>query len=137
MINESEREREQSSRVCSFCRKPESDVGVLVEGATSESEASALICARCLDLCAKILTNEPTKPEAGIAMTAVPVPERVDLAVKNLSDQEFRVIELRYGLATGYEFSLEEVGRDLGITPERMAEIEAVAVAKLKSASEE
>ena len=47
------------------------------------------------------------------------LPSGSNEAVKNLSDQEFRVIELRYGLATGYECSLEEVGRDLGITPER------------------
>jgi len=137
MINESEREREQSSRVCSFCKKTEADVGVLVEGAASAGEASVLICARCLDLCAKILSSESPKPEAKIAMAvAVPPPEQIDDAVKNLSDQEFRVIELRYGLATGESYSIEDVARELQITPERVAEIEAGAVAKLKTGRE-
>jgi RNA polymerase primary sigma factor len=61
---------------------------------------------------------------------------RIDEAVRNLSDQEFRIIELRYGLADGYSYSRDEVAKLLEIPPEEVEEIEAGAVAKLKDAGE-
>jgi RNA polymerase primary sigma factor len=56
---------------------------------------------------------------------------QLDEAVKNLDDIEFRIIELRYGLADGYSYSHEDVAKELKITPEKVQEIEAAAVAKL------
>ena len=59
--------------------------------------------------------------------------QEIDDAVRSLSDQEFRIIELRYGLADGQSHSREEVGALLELSPERIAEIEAGAVAKLQA----
>jgi RNA polymerase sigma factor (sigma-70 family) len=123
-------------RFCSFCKKSEADVGRLVEGPRSDGEGSAFICADCVELCSSILEQEMHKGESGGAETAAALGQLIDEAVSNLSDQEFRVVELRYGLATGSSYSLEEVGRDLGISPEQVAEIEAGAVAKLKAGRE-
>ena len=131
--------RKRSSRFCSFCKKSEPEVGRLIESARSDGQAPAYICRNCVEHAARVLEN--TKQRLGSEadqtvpgrITAVTGRSQLDLAVKNLSDQEFRVIELRYGLADGQEHSQEEVGKLLKLTPERVAEIEAAAVAKLKA----
>ncbi len=53
-------------------------------------------------------------------------------ALDKLSDRERRIIVLRYGLDDGRFRTLEEVGRDFGITRERIRQIEAKALRKLR-----
>ncbi len=78
---------------------------------------------------------QETEPEGAepvrLASAAESITRQIDEAVKNLNGLEFRIIELRYGLADGHNHSHEEVAKALQITPERVEEIEAAAVAKL------
>jgi RNA polymerase primary sigma factor len=53
-------------------------------------------------------------------------------ALDKLSDRERKIIVLRYGLDDGRFRTLEEVGRDFGITRERIRQIEAKALRKLR-----
>ncbi len=53
-------------------------------------------------------------------------------ALEKLTDRERRIIVLRYGLDDGQFRTLEEVGRDFGITRERIRQIEAKALRKLR-----
>lgn len=53
-------------------------------------------------------------------------------ALDRLSERERRIIVLRYGLDDGRFRTLEEVGRDFGITRERIRQIEAKALRKLR-----
>jgi RNA polymerase primary sigma factor len=53
-------------------------------------------------------------------------------ALATLSPREARILQLRYGLADGRSYTLEEVGRKLGVTRERVRQIEAQALARLR-----
>lgn len=56
----------------------------------------------------------------------------IEQALNILSDKEKRIIQLRFGLVTGDELSLKEIGDQFGITQERVRQIEAKALIKLK-----
>ena len=61
--------------------------------------------------------------------------EQVDDVLLTLSDREARVLQLRFGLEDGRNRTLEEVGRDFGVTRERIRQIEAKALRKLRHPS--
>jgi len=52
-----------------------------------------------------------------------------------LSDREQRIIQLRFGLSDGHPRTLEEVGREFGVTRERIRQIESKTLAKLRHPS--
>ena len=58
----------------------------------------------------------------------------VERAMAPLTDREREVMRLRYGLGTDREHTLEEVGRRMFITRERVRQIEAKALAKMRGA---
>ena len=53
-------------------------------------------------------------------------------ALDSLSYREREIIRLRFGLADGYSYTLEEVGTIFAVTRERVRQIEAKAVEKLR-----
>jgi len=58
--------------------------------------------------------------------------EQIRSALDVLNERERAVLELRYGLRDGRAHTLEEVGRELGVTRERVRQIEAKALRKLR-----
>jgi len=56
----------------------------------------------------------------------------VDKALHGLTARERRLVQLRYGLIDGRERTMEDVGERFGVTRQRIAQIEAVALAKLR-----
>lgn len=58
--------------------------------------------------------------------------EQIRSALGVLSDREREVLEMRFGLQDGQDHTLEEVGRHFGVTRERIRQIEAKALRKLR-----
>ncbi|VEU80999.1 RNA polymerase sigma factor RpoD [Haploplasma axanthum] len=61
--------------------------------------------------------------------------QALDEILSTLTDREEKVLRLRYGLLDGKTYTLEEVGREFGVTRERIRQIEAKAMRKLKHPS--
>ena len=61
--------------------------------------------------------------------------ENLEEVLSTLSDREARVLKMRYGLDNQRPMTLEEVGREFGVTRERIRQIEAKALRKLKHPS--
>ncbi len=58
--------------------------------------------------------------------------EQMQEILEQLSDRERKVLELRFGLNDGTSHTLEEVGQEFGVTRERIRQIEAKALRKLR-----
>lgn len=61
--------------------------------------------------------------------------DHLDDVLSTLSDREARVLKLRFGLEANKQMTLEEVGKVFGVTRERIRQIEAKALRKLKHPS--
>lgn len=58
--------------------------------------------------------------------------EQVQAILATLSDREQKIIKMRFGLENGKSHTLEEVGQEFAVTRERIRQIEAKALAKLR-----
>jgi RNA polymerase primary sigma factor len=58
--------------------------------------------------------------------------EQVQSILSTLSDREQKIIKMRFGLENGKSHTLEEVGQEFAVTRERIRQIEAKALAKLR-----
>jgi len=76
---------------------------------------------------------EAISPAAAAALTMLRT--EVDLILDTLLPRERRVLQLRFGLLEGHERTLEEVGKRFGVTRERIRQIEAKALRKLRHPS--
>jgi RNA polymerase primary sigma factor len=73
------------------------------------------------------------KPEDGAAASMLGI--ELEDALGSLTPRERRVIQLRFGLIDGHQRTLEEVGKRFGVTRERIRQIEAKALRKLRHPS--
>jgi RNA polymerase primary sigma factor len=58
--------------------------------------------------------------------------EHLKEVLNSLPPREVRILQLRYGLLDGQSYTLEEVGRKMGVTRERVRQIEAQALSRLR-----
>ncbi len=117
IANESQISLEETKRVLKIAKHPisldrpigegdDSYFGDFIEDETVESPVSAA-------------THEMLK-------------EKIETVLQTLSFREREIIKLRYGIGTGYTYTLEEVGRIFKVTRERVRQIEAKAIRKLQ-----
>ena len=79
--------------------------------------------------------EDRSAPAPAEAATFQLLREQVEDVLGTLSERERRVLQLRFGLEDGRSRTLEEVGRDFGVTRERIRQIEAKALRKLRHPS--
>jgi RNA polymerase primary sigma factor len=58
--------------------------------------------------------------------------EQLNEVLNTLNERERKVIQLRFGLQDGHPRTLEEVGREFGVTRERIRQIESKTLSKLR-----
>ena len=79
---------------------------------------------------------EDTKtPEPSSTVSKNLLKEQLDSVLDTLTDREKRILELRFGIEDGRPRTLEEVGKEFGVTRERIRQIEAKALRKLRHPS--
>ena len=61
--------------------------------------------------------------------------DQLERVLDQLAEREQRIIQLRFGLTDGHPRTLEEVGREFGVTRERIRQIESKTLAKLRHPS--
>ena len=112
---------------------PLGKIQLLLEAARTPSSLEATVGedeeTRLGDLVRDVAAQSPEETAMRGQMAA-----EVERAMAPLSDREKEVMRLRYGLGTEREYTLEEVGRRLGITRERARQIEAKALQKMRAA---
>ena len=73
--------------------------------------------------------EETKSPEDEVM--AMALKEDIEKMLGTLGDREAEVLRLRFGIGEEFEWSLAEVGRRFGVTPERIRQIETKAISKL------
>ena len=74
--------------------------------------------------------EEGVTPEASAATQLLK--EQVQAVLSTLSEREQKIVRMRFGLDNGKSHTLEEVGQEFAVTRERIRQIEAKALAKLR-----
>ncbi|MGD8552089.1 MAG: sigma-70 family RNA polymerase sigma factor, partial [Anaerolineales bacterium] len=76
--------------------------------------------------------EDETMPEPVDAAARELLKEQVQNALSVLTERERQVLEMRFGLRDGKDYTLEEVGKHFQVTRERIRQIEAKALRKLR-----
>ncbi len=78
------------------------------------------------------LVEDETMPHPSEVATNQLLKEQLEAVLESLSAKERRVIELRFGFSDGHSRTLDQVGREFGVTRERIRQIENKALRKLR-----
>ena len=78
-----------------------------------------------------VADSNAVTPEGNVE--SVMLREHIDILLDDLKDREKQVVILRFGLEDGHPRTLEEVGKEFNVTRERIRQIEAKALRKLRS----
>jgi RNA polymerase primary sigma factor len=65
-------------------------------------------------------------------VTSFMLRDQLNEILSALPPREVRILQMRYGLVDGETYTLEEVGKKLGVTRERVRQIEAQALSRLR-----
>ena len=81
--------------------------------------------------------EDEQSPEPDVLMEQRELQERVAACLSGLSEREAHILRLRFGLDTDRAHSLREIGEIYGLSRERIRQLEAMALNKLRSAASE
>lgn len=78
------------------------------------------------------LVPDPDAIAPAEAASQVMLKEQIQEVLQALSPREVRILQLRYGLGNGESYTLEQVGKKMGVTRERVRQIEMQALSRLR-----
>ncbi len=87
------------------------------------------------DTCLGDFIEDQTSPAPSEVATQELLKEQIDRVLDELTPREKKVLQLRFGLKDGHARTLEEVGQEFSLTRERIRQIEAKALRKLRHPS--
>ncbi len=79
--------------------------------------------------------EDKSSPQPAEVVTHNLLREHLEQVLARLPDREAHILELRYGLLDGETHTLEEVGQKIGVTRERVRQLEAQALNRLRHSS--
>jgi RNA polymerase primary sigma factor len=87
------------------------------------------------DSCLEDFLEQRDLPSPEDAAISQVLRDQIEDVLDTLTDRESRVLRLRFGLLGGRSHTLEEVGQEFGVTRERIRQIEAKALRKIRDPS--
>ena len=78
------------------------------------------------------LVEDPDVPAPDEAASLTVLKQQIDDVMETLTPRERQVLKLRFGLSDGRARTLEEIGKEIGVTRERIRQIESKALRKLR-----
>ena len=97
--------------------------------------AAAVLQGRTIAAIALIAVSALTDVADGYVARRFHMVTQLGKVLDGLAERERKVIRLRFGLEDGHPRTLEEVGREFGVTRERIRQIESKTLAKLRHPS--
>ncbi|HFJ9482217.1 sigma-70 family RNA polymerase sigma factor [Bacillus cereus] len=105
-----------------------------VNAPMSENDDSELLAFISANLNDNFLFTESEKDfDVELSINQIFLREDLEKILSSLTDREYNVLSLRFGLEDGHERTLEEIGCIFGLTRERIRQIEAKALNKLRT----
>lgn len=123
-IEELGKELEMEPEKVEYVMKIKQDISSLDAGVGRDGEDDDSVLGDFIE------AEEGETPEESAASQLLK--EQVQSILGTLSDREQKILKMRFGLETGKSHTLEEVGQEFAVTRERIRQIEAKALAKLR-----
>ncbi|HET6746631.1 MAG TPA: RNA polymerase sigma factor RpoD [Candidatus Saccharimonadales bacterium] len=123
-IEELARELEMEPEKVEYVMKIKQDITSLDAGVGRDGEEEDSVLADFIE------DEDSASPEDSAASQLLK--EQVQSILSTLSEREQKIIKMRFGLENGKSHTLEEVGQEFAVTRERIRQIEAKALAKLR-----
>lgn len=122
-VEELAKELEMEPEKVEYVMKIKQDVNSLDAAVRDDEEDSVL---------GDFIEDEDTKSPDESATEQLLKEQVQDILASALSDRELKIVRMRFGLEDGKNHTLEEVGHEFAVTRERIRQIEAKALAKLR-----
>ena len=123
-IEELARELEMEPEKVEYVMKIKQDISSLDAGVGRDDDSEDSVLGDFIE------DEDSTTPEESASNQLLK--EQVQGVLSTLSDREQKIIKMRFGLDNGKSHTLEEVGQEFAVTRERIRQIEAKALAKLR-----
>jgi RNA polymerase primary sigma factor len=120
-----------NAEIASYLRMPTAKVDELIRLSTEPTSLDTPVAGENPSKLSDLIKDEGAAEPCAAAF-AMALQDTLAMVLEKLSEREIRIIKLRFGLDGEGPFTLEETGRILGITRERVRQIQERALLKLK-----